>query len=852
MEMERLHSFQDSELLTKFDRAIRKNDLETLDLLCREGVEEADSANSEYGVNLYDKAIYYGNSDALKVLVDYEVPMFNDGFFHAVSARNPEMARIFAEHLSKTCENREISEFFPQSASYPPNVTPLMRASEQNDLKMTKILLENGHRLPSLENLLEKSGSDEYLRAYTKIRWYRARCSECMIVLTSDDPFAVSFELAQVLREEYIKFPELNEELDQIEEGLALLARNFLDCAQNKEEATILLEVGRQTRKGQKPKDVTCNHMRLSSAAPPHIHNGLRLQYKEFIATPYSQEYMLDRWYNPSRLWRVRTPAFLFYSLIVCLASPVICALLICLPIKDIRRAVKTPYTRFLFHLTSDIIFICLLVSTTLNIQLIVESNQPPSLQNLSKGEQYFLYKGLYMTVSNGFIMVWIIGIAYRNAQVLWRKGAIMYFKNFWWVIDYLQIIFYCAFMTLFIISNVQARIGANKFTVGGESTSELYTSLQTPTLAPPVSPDLSVAPGVSPADPFNVPGAPGPPGAPVAPGPPGPPRAPGPGMEGNEVLLQFDNQTRFNWDPYDPVFLCEATFAVANILSFIRMIQVCVIFKFLGPLQISLSGIIVQIIKFLVIFSFVWISFALGFSQLYRSFETLEKYKCTEDCREPAFISLHASMATLFWSLFDLLDLEIFEINTEKEFSLVQRLGFTLYAIYLIVAVIIMLNALIAMMSNHYTRIEENAEKEWRFARTKLMVDVMEYIPTVPPPLNLIPSVSTITKFGRLGISFLMGVCGKTKEKTRVTSCSCKEKYKKTVHNIRIRFIEERCIEIQEPEREEQHITRLEQKLDKLKLDLDQVVAHTERMMSRLHEMSLTHPDVSSKKGQK
>lgn len=62
MEMERLHTFEDSELLTKFDRAIRQNDLETLDLLCREGVEVADSANSEYGLNLYDKAIYYGNS----------------------------------------------------------------------------------------------------------------------------------------------------------------------------------------------------------------------------------------------------------------------------------------------------------------------------------------------------------------------------------------------------------------------------------------------------------------------------------------------------------------------------------------------------------------------------------------------------------------------------------------------------------------------------------------------------------------------------------------------------------------------------------------------------------------------
>ncbi len=62
-------------------------------------------------------------------------------------------------------------------------------------------------------------------------------------------------------------------------------------------------------------------------------------------------------------------------------------------------------------------------------------------------------------------------------------------------------------------------------------------------------------------------------------------------------------------------------------------------------------------------------------------------------------------------------------------------------------VAVVVMLNALIAMMSNTYTRVEENSEIEWRVSRTKMMAEYMTKSATLPPPFNLVPTLKTLKK---------------------------------------------------------------------------------------------------------
>ena len=63
--------------------------------------------------------------------------------------------------------------------------------------------------------------------------------------------------------------------------------------------------------------------------------------------------------------------------------------------------------------------------------------------------------------------------------------------------------------------------------------------------------------------------------------------------------------------------------------------------------------------------------------------------------------------MLTLFWALFGLESLSIIELQDDVNHYFTEAVGTLLYALYLMFAVVVMLNALIAMMSNTYTRVE-------------------------------------------------------------------------------------------------------------------------------------------------
>ena len=83
------------------------------------------------------------------------------------------------------------------------------------------------------------------------------------------------------------------------------------------------------------------------------------------------------------------------------------------------------------------------------------------------------------------------------------------------------------------------------------------------------------------------------------------------------------------------------------------------------------------------------------------------------------------ATFKTVFWSLFGLSQKDGVSLgNYQNEFT--EIIGQVIYGVFNIVSVIVLLNMLIAMMSKSYETIEEHADVEWKFARSKLY---MEYI---------------------------------------------------------------------------------------------------------------------------
>jgi len=63
---------------------------------------------------------------------------------------------------------------------------------------------------------------------------------------------------------------------------------------------------------------------------------------------------------------------------------------------------------------------------------------------------------------------------------------------------------------------------------------------------------------------------------------------------------------------------------------------------------------------------------------------------------------------------------------------------GQTMLWLYVLVSNVLLVNLLIAMMSDSYSEIKENADVEWKFNRMNTVIEAVERIHPLPPPLSL------------------------------------------------------------------------------------------------------------------
>lgn len=88
--------------------------------------------------------------------------------------------------------------------------------------------------------------------------------------------------------------------------------------------------------------------------------------------------------------------------------------------------------------------------------------------------------------------------------------------------------------------------------------------------------------------------------------------------------LWQYNSsRPREEWEMWHPTLIAEALFAIANIFSSLRLISLFTANSHLGPLQISLGRMLLDILKFLFIYCLVLLAFANGLNQLYFYYET-------------------------------------------------------------------------------------------------------------------------------------------------------------------------------------------------------------------------------------
>ncbi|KAE8743870.1 hypothetical protein FOCC_FOCC009501, partial [Frankliniella occidentalis] len=229
------------------------------------------------------------------------------------------------------------------------------------------------------------------------------------------------------------------------------------------------------------------------------------------------------------------------------------------------------------------------------------------------------------------------------------------------------------------------------------------------------------------------------------------------------ELSGEMVDLPREQWDTWDPMLISEGLFSAANIFSSLKLVYIFSVNPYLGPLQVSLSRMVMDIMKFFFLYVLVLFAFSCGLNQLLWYYADMEKQICNKN--QPAqqtglgnsthppdrdacvvwrrFANLFETIQTLFWAVFGLVDLDNFELAGIKSFT--RFWGMLMFGTYSVINIVVLLNLLIATMNHSYQLISERADTEWKFARSKLWISYFEEGGTVPPPFNVIPTPKSI-----------------------------------------------------------------------------------------------------------
>ncbi|XP_042567423.1 transient receptor potential cation channel subfamily C member 2b [Cyprinus carpio] len=193
------------------------------------------------------------------------------------------------------------------------------------------------------------------------------------------------------------------------------------------------------------------------------------------------------------------------------------------------------------------------------------------------------------------------------------------------------------------------------------------------------------------------------------------------------EECVYFTETLRDEWHQEDPQFIAEVLFAVTSMLSFTRMAYIVPAHESLGTLQISIGKMIDDMMRFMFILVIIGTAFLCGVNNVYVPYMI-----------SPNLGRLNETFSFLFWTMFDMANQTYMDM---PEFVLAEFVGRILYGIYTLIIVIVLLNMLIAMITNSFQKIEDDADVEWKFARSKLYLSYFREGLTMPVPFNIIPS---------------------------------------------------------------------------------------------------------------
>ncbi|KAM4704908.1 uncharacterized protein WCC33_009720 [Rhinophrynus dorsalis] len=188
-------------------------------------------------------------------------------------------------------------------------------------------------------------------------------------------------------------------------------------------------------------------------------------------------------------------------------------------------------------------------------------------------------------------------------------------------------------------------------------------------------------------------------------------------------------------------LFARNILLGVAMTLSFVQFLEFLTFHHLFGPWAIIIRDLIKDLTRFAVILALFHVAFTMQLSAVYQpvypepranlSLNDTRGARNDSNIQDPVDITV-----LLFFSLFGLVEPECLpSLSRTPQFTFV--IVRFVFGVYLIVTLIVLINLLIAMMSDTYQRIQAQSDTEWKFGRATLIRD-MTRKPGTPSPFNL------------------------------------------------------------------------------------------------------------------
>ncbi|RZF48961.1 hypothetical protein LSTR_LSTR003037 [Laodelphax striatellus] len=382
-----------------------------------------------------------------------------DALLHAINAEFVEAVELLLEHeeiIHKEGDPYSWERADPITATFTPDITPLMLAAHKNNYEILKILLDRGATLPMPHDVrcgcdvcIRDSNEDSLRHSMSRVNEYRALASPSLIALSSNDPILTAFQLSWDLRNLAFTEQEVKSEYMELRRQCQKFAVDLLDQSRSSQELAIILN--------HDPDNPTIDedeHMKLT-----RLEQAIKFKQKKFVAHPNIQQLLAAIWYDGlpgfrrkpllQKLWEIVQVAVLF---------PAYCVLYMIAPNTHTGKLMRKPFMKFLIHASSYLFFLFILILVSQRAEVVAVQLFGTESMKKQLEEDLLMQRGNGPTFLEVIVVLYVFGFIWEETMEIYVEGIRDYLRNMWNFIDFTRNMFYVLVIILRGLAYVQQR----------------------------------------------------------------------------------------------------------------------------------------------------------------------------------------------------------------------------------------------------------------------------------------------------------------------------------------------------------------------------------------------------------